>query len=126
MLQASSQVVVGLENPDCPAICASRLVTAYISAAGHIGSDLTAGHPLPVVSTERFSGTVYVFDQPVWQPPCKTIYLRAAELLNHFMMHSFRVDGSQNISDRGGGGQDHEDWWLEDGVDSIVQNRGHL
>ena len=20
----------------------------------------------------------------------------------------------------------HEDWWLEDGVDSIVQNRGHL
>ena len=53
-LRASSQVVVGLKNRDCPAICASRLVTAYISAAWRLGSDLTAGHPFPVVSTERF------------------------------------------------------------------------
>ena len=64
-LRASSQVVVGLANRDCPAICASQLVTAYISAAWRIGSDLTAGHPFPVVSTERFSGTVYLFEQPV-------------------------------------------------------------
>ena len=32
----------------------------------------------------------------------------------------------QHISDRGGGGRDHEDWWLEDGVDSVVQERGHI
>ena len=32
----------------------------------------------------------------------------------------------QHISDRGGGGRDREDRWLEDGVDGIVQNRGHL
>ena len=39
-----------------------------------------------------------------------------------------RVGGwlPQHISDRGGSGRDHEDCWLEDGVDSIVQNRGHL
>ena len=64
-LLASSQMVVGLANRDCPAICVSRLVTAYISAAWRIGSDLTAGHTFPVVSTERFSGTVYLFEQPV-------------------------------------------------------------
>ena len=91
---ASSQVVVRLANRDCSAICASRLVTANISAAWRIGSDLTARHAVPVVSTERCSGTVYLFEQPVRRPPRKTIYLRAAELLNHFMMHSFRVEGS--------------------------------
>ena len=32
----------------------------------------------------------------------------------------------QHISDRGGGGRDHDDWWLEDGVHSLVQKRGHL
>ena len=64
-LRASSQVVVGLTNRDCPAICASRPVSAYISAAWSIESDLTAGHPFPVVWTERFSGTVFLFEQPV-------------------------------------------------------------
>ena len=53
-LRASSQVVVGLANRDCPPICASRPGTAYISAAWRNGSDLTAGHPFPVVLTERF------------------------------------------------------------------------
>ena len=64
-LRASNQVVVGLANRDCPAICAYRSVTAYFSAAWRTGSDLTARHPFPVVSTERFSGTVYLFEQPV-------------------------------------------------------------
>ena len=32
----------------------------------------------------------------------------------------------QRISDRGGSGRDHEDSWLEEGVDSTVQSRGHL
>ena len=41
-LHASNQVVV-LANRDCPAICAPRPVTACISAAWRIGSDLTAG-----------------------------------------------------------------------------------
>ena len=31
----------------------------------------------------------------------------------------------QHVSDRGGGGRDNEDWWLEDGVDSKVLHRGH-
>ena len=87
----SSQVVVRLANRDCPANRACRPVTAYIFAAWRLGSDLTAVHLLPVVSTERVSDTVYLFEQPVRRPPCKTIYLRAAELRNHFMMHSFRV-----------------------------------
>ena len=49
---------------------------------------------------------------------------RAAEPLHDaFLLHR-RLP--QHISDRVGGGRDHEDWWLEDGVDSIAQNRGHL
>ena len=72
-----------------------------MSAVWRIGSDLTAGHPFPVVSTERFSGTVYLFEQPVLRPPCKIIYLRAAELLNHFMMHSVRVEGSPSTFQTG-------------------------
>ena len=65
MLRASSQVVVGLSNRDGSAICASRLVTVYNSAAWRMGSDVTTGHPFPVVSTEAFSGTVYLFQQLV-------------------------------------------------------------
>ena len=42
---------------------------------------------------------------------------RAAEPLHHALLSRRRLP--QHISDRGGGGQDHEDWWLEDGVDSI-------
>ena len=87
---------MGSANRDCPAIGASRPVTAYVSAAWRIGSDLTAGHPFPLVSTERVSGTVYLFEQPVCRPSCKTIYLWAAELLNYLMMHSFSVEGSPN------------------------------
>ena len=43
---------------------------------------------------------------------------RAAEPL-HDAFHS-RRRLSQHISDRGGGGRDREDWWLEDGVDDKV------
>ena len=47
----------------------------------------------------------------------------ATELHDAFLSRRRRP---QHISDRGGGGRDHEDWWLEDGVDSMVQNRDHL
>lgn len=63
-LRASSQVVVELADRDCPAICASRPVTAYISAAWRIGSDLTAGHLFPVVTTERCPGPSTSFSSP--------------------------------------------------------------
>ena len=49
---------------------------------------------------------------------------RAAEPLHDASLSRGRLP--QHISDRGGCGRDHEDWWLEDGVDSIVQNRGHF
>ena len=68
----------------------SRPVKAYISAAWRIGSDLTAGHPFPVVSTERFSGTVYLFEQPVWRRPARPFIFGR----KNFMTHSFRVEGS--------------------------------
>ena len=32
----------------------------------------------------------------------------------------------QQISDRDGGGRALKDWWLHDGVDSKVLDRGHL
>ena len=43
---------------------------------------------------------------------------RAAEPLHDAFLSRRRLP--QHISDRGGGGRDHEDWWLEDGVDSIA------
>ena len=49
---------------------------------------------------------------------------RTAEPLHDAFLSRRRLP--QRISDRGRGGRDNEDWWLEDGVDSIVQNRGHL
>ena len=49
---------------------------------------------------------------------------RAAEPLHDAFLSRRRLP--QHAYDRGGGGRDREDWWLEDGVDSIVQNRGHL
>ena len=49
---------------------------------------------------------------------------RAAEPLHDAFLSRRRL--LQLISDRGGGVRVHEDWWLEDGVDSIVQNQGHL
>ena len=52
-LHASNQVVV-LANRDCPAICAPRPVTACISAAWRIGSDVTAGHPFQVFRLKGF------------------------------------------------------------------------
>ena len=54
--------------------------------------------PVRVVSAERFSGIVYQFEHPARRPPSKTIYLREAELLNHLMMYSFRVEGSPSTS----------------------------
>ena len=49
---------------------------------------------------------------------------RAAEALHDPFLS--RGGLPKHIPDRGGGGRDHEDWRLEDGGDSIVQNRGHL
>ena len=59
-LGASSEMVVGLVDRDCPAICASPAVTAYISATQRIGWNLTAPNLFPLVS-----GAVYLFQQPV-------------------------------------------------------------
>ena len=85
---------MGLANRNCLAICASRPVSAYISAAWIIGSDLTAWHPFAVISIDTLYGAVYLRQQPVSRLPCKTIYLLAAELPNHFLMHSFCVEDS--------------------------------
>ena len=49
---------------------------------------------------------------------------RAAEPIHDAFLSRGRPP--QHISDRGGGGRDNEDWWLEDGVDSNAPHRGHL
>ena len=95
-LRASNQVVVGLANREWPAICASRPVTAYISAAWRNGSDLTAGRPFPVVSTERFPVPSTSLSNLYDGRPADHIFSRVADLLNHFMMHSFCVGGPPN------------------------------
>lgn len=44
-----SKAVVVRPDVQCPAVCALRGVTGYISAADNIGWDLTKGHLFPVV-----------------------------------------------------------------------------
>ena len=99
-LRASSQVVVGLANRNCPAICASRPVTAYISAPWRIGSDLTAGHPFPVVTTERFPGPSTSFSSPYDGRPARPLFSggRVAEALHDAFLSLGRLP--QHISDR--------------------------
>ena len=48
---------------------------------------------------------------------------RLSEPLHDALLSRGRLP--QHMSDRGIGGRD-EDWWLRDGVDSIVTNRGTL
>ena len=99
-LRASNQVVVGLTNRDCPAICASRPDTAYMSAAWRIGSDLTAAHPFPVVTTERFPGPSTSFNSPYDGRPARPLFSggRVAEALHDAFLSLGRLP--QHISDR--------------------------
>ena len=91
-LRASSEAIVVLADRVCPETCASRTVTAYISAAQRIGWDLTVGHLFPVVMTEGGRGS------PPLSAARMTASLQArsreAGLLDHFTIHSFRVGGS--------------------------------
>ena len=88
----NSEAVVVLVNRDGPAICASRAVTAYISAAQRIGWDLSTGHLLPVATAEGGWGRLSLSGARVTAN--LQSYLRMADLPNHFTMHSFRVGGS--------------------------------
>ena len=49
---------------------------------------------------------------------------RVAEPLHDAFLSRRRLP--QHIPGRGGCGRDHEDWWLEHGVDSILQKSGPL
>ena len=91
-LRASIEAVVVLADRVCSETCASRAVTAYISAAQRIGWDLTVGHLFPVVMTEGGRGS----------PPLSAArmtaslqaHLREAGLPDHFTIHCFREGGS--------------------------------
>ena len=80
-LRASSQVV-GLANRNCPTICTSRPVTAYIMP--HVVLDQLKGFPVPSTSLSN----------PYDDRPAKIYFCRAEELPTHFKMHSFGVEGS--------------------------------
>ena len=97
-----------------------------MSAAWRIGSDLTVGHSFPVVTTGRFLGPSTFSAARMTAALQGYLFAggRVAEPLHDaFLSRGRRL---QRISDQGGGGRDHEDWWLEDRVDSIVQNRDHI
>ena len=50
--------------------------------------------PVPRGLDRKVSGTVYLFQQPVWRPQLQDdLFAGPAELQNHFMMHSFRAGG---------------------------------
>ena len=95
-LRASSEAVVVLADRDCPAICAFRVVTAYISAAQRIGWDLSTGHLFPVATAEGGRGHLSL--SAARMTANLQSYLRMADLPNHFTMHSFRVGGSLSKS----------------------------
>ena len=121
-------MVVELAGRDCPTIFASRPVMAYITAAQRIGWDLTAGRLFPVVTTERFPGPSASFSSSYNGRPALQGHLfaggRAAESLHDALLSRGRLP--QHIADRNGGGRDHEEWWLEDGIDSKMLHRGLL
>ena len=113
-----------LADPDCPAICVRLAVTAHISAAQHIGWDLTAGYLFPVVTTEgnrgglplsaaRMTATLqgHLFAVGIAAELCDDAFLRVGDLYQ--------------ISHWEGGGH-HKTRWLEYGVDSKAVRRGHL
>ena len=85
-----------LADRDCPAVCAFRAVTAYISAAQRMGWDLTAGHLFPVVTAEGGQGSLPL--PPASMTTVLQAHLRAAGLPSHFTMHSFRLGGSLSKS----------------------------
>ena len=79
-----------------------------------------------MVTTEVFRGRLPLLAARMTAAPQGRLFAggRAAEPLHD----AFRSRGRfpQHIFDRGGDGRDHKDWWLEDGVDSIGQNRDHF
>ena len=80
-----------LTDRDCPAVCAFRAVTAYISAAQRMGWDLNAGHLFPVVTAGGDRGNLQL--PAARMTTALQAHLRAAGLPSHFTMHSFRVGG---------------------------------
>ena len=100
-----------LADRDCPALCAFRAVTTYISAAQLIGWDSTAGHLFFVVTTEG----------------SQQGYLRVAELPSHYAMHSSRARGSRGKSLAGTAVDEMmKIARLEDKVSREVLHRGYL
>ena len=85
-----------LTDRDCPAVCAFRAVTAYISAAQRMGWDLNAGHLFPVVTAGGDRGNLPL--PPTRMTTALQAHLRAAGLTDHFTMHSLRVAGSLSKS----------------------------
>ena len=95
-LRRSAGAAVVLTNRECPQVCVFRGVTGYFSAAQSIGWDLTEGHLFPVVPTDGGRGPVPVTAQRM--TAALQGHLRAAEMPDHFTMHSFRVGGSMSNS----------------------------
>ena len=91
-LCASSEAVVVSADRVRPETCASRAVTAYISAAQRIGWDLTVGHFSPVVTTGGGRGSRPL--SVARMTASLQAHLREAGLPDHFTMHSNRVGGS--------------------------------
>ena len=71
-----------------------------MSAAWRIGSDLTAAHPFPVVTTERFPGPSTSFNSPYDGRPARPLFSggRVAEALHDAFLSLGRLP--QHISDR--------------------------
>ena len=123
-LRASSDAVVPLADRDCPPFSILRAVTEYISAPQRM-CEPYCRHWFPVVTTKVGRGL------PPLSAPRMTGalqgHLRVAGLPSDFTMHCFRLAVSlSKIAGRDGSGQDDENWWLEDGIDSQVFRRGHL
>ena len=87
-----------LADRDCPAICAFRAVTAYISAAQRTGWDLIIGDLFPAATAEGGRNRLSLSLCAARMTANLQSYLWMADLPNHFTMHSFRVGGSLSKS----------------------------
>ena len=109
-----------LADRDCPATCAFRAVTAYISAAQRIGWDLTTGHLFPVATPEggrgRLSLTLSLsLRSPYDSEPAKLSEGGRPDEPLHGTLLSLSKSFAGTVVD-----EIMKNWWLEDRADCEV------
>ena len=103
------------------------VLTFYSIASAHLASPLPE-RPLPLVDHVHDIGPKF----DIITKPGRQTNVAERHTYDTSKVRDRNVRATKSTSTRGLGewkresGRDHEHWWLKDGVDSIVQNLGHL